>query len=173
VEFVFVGFDSGVGMPCSTSKYDLPYMWHQGQFDMRNSNVIGELEKSNLILGPISESIKDFNSSGVFPPVGAVVFDVDYYTSTLDALSIFAKDPRLFLPRMPLYFDDCIGTELEMHIDFIGERRAIREFNESQDEVKIGQSYYLGTSASKMRWKQKIWYAHLFSHPRYSERVVG
>jgi hypothetical protein len=171
VRFKFFGFDSGKGMPIARSLYDLPYMWTIGQFDMRNSTAIEKLKKSEVIIGPISETINQINSKSEIPPIGAIAFDVDYYSSTLDALQIFNLDPDLFLPRIPLYFDDCIGTEIEMHIDWIGERRAIMEYNESQEKVKIGQAYNLSTSSTSMRWTKKIWYAHLFKNSLYTKNV--
>ncbi len=170
VKFRFLGFDLGSGMPPNRSIYDLPYMWTEGQFKLNYEQVILKLKKTEIILGQISETIEKIEDKN-FPLIGAISFDVDYYSSTLDALQIFKIDSNRFLPRIPLYFDDCIGTEIEMHIDHIGERRAIKEFNDSVNDVKIGQAYYLSTESSTRRWQHKIWYAHLFTNTKYSDKV--
>jgi hypothetical protein len=40
----------------------------------------------------VKETVPSFLQGGDFPPVGFVSFDLDYYSSTADALAIFDVD---------------------------------------------------------------------------------
>ena len=74
-------------------------------------------------------------------PIGAIIHDFDFYSSTKIALSMLKADMKFFLPRMYCYFDDTIGNETELFNDFTGERLAINEFNSQNEDIKFSFSY--------------------------------
>lgn len=72
------------------------------------------------------------------PPIGFVSFDLDLYSSTRDALQIFALPDKRMLWHVPLYLDD---IEFLFNHNFAGELLAIDEFNEEGSGVKIDRWY--------------------------------
>ena len=52
-------------------------------------------------------------------------------------------DEKFFLPRVFSYFDDTIGDEVSLYNDFTGERLAINEFNNNNNNIKICEPYHL------------------------------
>ena len=49
---------------------------------------------------------------------------------------------KFFMPRIFSYFDDTIGSEVELYNDYTGERLAINEFNTNNKDIKICQPYH-------------------------------
>ena len=88
-----------------------------------------KLTKAKLVIGNIENTSKTFFSKYNPAPIGAVIHDFDFYSSTKTALSMMNDNSDFFLPRVFSYFDDTIGSELELYNDFTGERLAINEFN--------------------------------------------
>ena len=68
------------------------------------------------------------------PPVGFVSIDLDLYSSTREALQIFARSDMRMLRHVPLYVDD---IDFFASHDHAGELLAISEFNESHRDVRI------------------------------------
>ena len=62
---------------------------------------------AELRIGPIAATVKTFVQS-LSPdlPLGYVALDVDYCSSSKDALVVFAGDARQYLPHVLLYVDD-------------------------------------------------------------------
>ena len=59
---------------------------------------------------------------------------------------------KYFLPRVFCYFDDTVGDDDQnVQKEFVGELRAIREFNESSTNVKVAQMKVWRTSARSER----------------------
>ena len=77
-----------------------------------------KLKSANRIIGDIEKTSKDFFSRYNPAPIGAIIHDFDFYTSTKIALSMLNADTKFFLPRVFCYFDDVIGTEIELFNDF-------------------------------------------------------
>ena len=102
--------------------------------------------------------------------IGAIIYDFDYYSSTKIALSMLKADAKFFLPRIYCYFDDTIGTEIELYNDFTGERLAINEFNSENEDIKISTSYHLLAQAYEI-WHHQIWICHFFKHKKYNTFV--
>jgi hypothetical protein len=75
------------------------------------------------------------------------------------------------MPRVFCYFDDTIGTEVELYSDFTGQRLAINEFNLHNDAIKLGFPYCLLNGEITDAWRHQIWVAHLFQHPDYNTFV--
>ena len=125
------GFDTGVGLPPSADPRDLPYAWRRGFYRMDRPALEARLRSARLVIGDVRETVPDFlaTAAGV-APIGFVSFDLDYYSSTVDALRLFDDAPSATrLPRTFCYFDDIIGKDDELHCEHVGELLAIAEFN--------------------------------------------
>ena len=103
---------------------------------MNEHNLRSKLKHANLIIGNIESTSKDFFSKYTPAPIGAIIHDFDFYTPTKIALSIMQNNPDFFLRRVFSYFDDTIGSELELFSDYTGERLAINEFNSINNDIK-------------------------------------
>jgi hypothetical protein len=57
-------------------------------------------------------------------PIGVVLIDLVYYTSTKNCLKIFNYNSNFYLPRVFVYLDDTRITS-----EFTGELLAINEYN--------------------------------------------
>ena len=101
------------------------------------------LKKSKLILGNISDTLESFFQENEPAPVGAISFDLDFYSSTRDSLKILLAAEKYLMPRIFCYFDDTLGSDIELYNDFTGQRLAINEFNNGREDIKLGVPYYL------------------------------
>ncbi len=161
------GFDMGSGLPKPKDYRDIPYHWKEGFFTMNEQNLRPKLNRTKLIIGDIESTAKDFFSKYNPAPIGAIIHDLDFYSSTKVALSMLKADAKFFLPRIYCYFDDTIGTETELFNDFTGERLAINEFNAQNDDIKFSVSYNLLAQATEI-WHHQIWICHFFKHKEYN-----
>jgi hypothetical protein len=161
------GFDTGVGLPKPEDFRDQPNMWFEGQLPMDRGRLESALSRASLRLGPVKETIPSFIASNP-APIAFVSFDVDLYTSTRDALALFLANHNSVLPRVTSYFDDIFG---HTYNDFCGERLAIREFNQDNDNRKIcpvyGLRHFISSWAFYDLWPDAIYWAHFFEHPLY------
>lgn len=135
------GFDAGSsGLPAFIGDHrDHPDAWQAGDFPMDEVALRGRLsERTQLILGNVQETVPSFFSSQGAPPIGFVSIDLDLYSSTRDALRIFALPDTRMLWHVPLYFDD---IEFMFNHRFAGELLAIDEFNQLHEDVKIDRWY--------------------------------
>ena len=165
-----VGFDMGSGLPSPVDYRDLPYHWRGGFYEMDVPRLKAKLKSSTLVLGPVAETLPEyFASASQDAPVGMISFDLDYYSSTVDAFKVFDLPNTALLPRVMCYMDDVVGTT-ECYSDYTGERLAIREFNENNSTRKISQCYDFEVFAYE-RWQEKIMIYHDFEHSRYNEYV--
>ena len=167
VQFDIYGFDTGHGLPKPKDYRDLPYQWKEGFFSMNKDDLIKKLRKSKLILGNIEETSKNFFSEYKPAPIGAIIHDFDFYTPTKVALSMMQNNSNLFLPRVFTYFDDTIGTDIELFNDYTGERLAINEFNSNNLDIKITKPYHF-LNQYKETWHHQIWIVHFFKHLKYN-----
>tara|TARA_B100000029_G_scaffold498167_1_gene566630 strand:- start:127 stop:951 length:825 start_codon:yes stop_codon:yes gene_type:complete len=170
VEIDIYGFDTGQGLPKPKDYRDLPYHWKEGFFSMDKNDLIKNLNKTKLILGDIESTSKTFFSDYNPAPIGAVIHDFDFYSSTKTALSMMKENSNFFLPRVFSYFDDIIGNEIELYNDYTGERLAINEFNLNNKEIKISQSYHF-LSHPNETWHNQIWIIHFFMHEKYNSFI--
>ena len=161
------GFDLGSGLPKPKDYRDLPYHWKKGFFAMDEQNLRSKLKKTNLIIGDIETTSKEFFLKYNPSPIGAIIHDFDFYSSTKIALSMLKADMKFFLPRVYCYFDDTIGTETELFNDFTGERLAINEFNFKNQDIKFSVPYHLLAQANEI-WHHQIWICHFFKHNQYN-----
>lgn len=167
IQIDIYGFDTGQGLPKPKDYRDLPYHWKEGFFSMNKNDLLKKLKKAKLILGNIEETSKTFFSDYKPAPIGAVIHDFDYYTPTKIALSMMKGNINFFLPRVFSYFDDTIGTEIELFNDYTGERLAINEFNLNNPDIKISTPYHF-LRHPKESWHHQIWIIHFFKHLKYN-----
>jgi hypothetical protein len=164
------GFDTGVGLPKPQDYRDCPNVWlGEGQFPMCVHELKSRLERADLWLGPIAEKVPEFLRSNPAPVAFASV-DVDLYTSTRDAFTLFAADHERLLPRVLCYFDDIVGLT---YSDYNGERLAISEFNASHAQRKIsplyGLRYFVPTEHVNAPWPDQMFFLHIHDHPLYEK----
>jgi hypothetical protein len=164
------GFDTGEGLPAPVDYRDLPYHWKEGFFRMDQAALKAKLTRARLVLGDIRDTARSFFDEYRPAPVGAMVHDFDFYSSTAEGLRMLEADEKYFLPRVFCYFDDTIGDEVALLNDFTGQRLAINEFNERHDAVKLCAPYYLLRRRPHL-WHRQIWVCHFFRHSRYNAFV--
>ena len=169
------GFDSGKGMPEPQGSKDLPYWFKAEQYRMDVPALERSVPKAKLILGEIAETVGGFVKREQPAPIGAIMNDVDYYSSTLASFGLLkqaSERSASFLPRMFMYFDDVIGSDLEMYGPFNGQLAAIETFNAEQEDCKIHLNQNL-LPLSHVGFRHQIYYAHLLKHPDYDRYIGG
>ena len=67
------------------------------------------LNRAKLIIGNVKDTCIWFFADHEAAPVGCVFHDLDFYSSTRDALTLFDEAHEHFLPRVFMYFDDING----------------------------------------------------------------
>jgi hypothetical protein len=173
VQVNIAGFDSGAGMPPPVDYRDHPEEFRAGDFPMQHDRLRSRLSAHcELVLGPVQETVPTFlsNSLNASSPLGFAAFDLDYYSSTKQALALLADvdaSKYLFLPI--LYFDDIV---LPTYNEWAGELLAVREFNAEHEMRKIEQYRFLRSRRifKCARWIDQIFLLHLFDHPRITEK---
>ncbi len=168
------GFDRGEGLPKPSDFRDLPYIWREGDFTMDVAALRNKVPRARLVLGDIEVTVPGFLESEKVAPIGFVSIDVDYYSSSAAALKLFRGSPEHFLPRVFCYLDDTVGDDDQIiHNEYVGELRAIAEFNETSATTKLAPVNGLSAKrALAAPWNDLIYVAHIFDHPDYS-RYVG
>ena len=157
-----VGFDSGIGLPETGDYRDLPYRFSRGFYPMDPDKLRARLKRAHVELGQISDTLPRFGATCRFP-IGVVLIDLDYYSSTKSAFAIFDVAPTL--PRVPVYFDD-----LWLATQFTGEWAAIRDYNDAHPTQKIAQTWAL---AHGQRWESQVFEWHKFDHPDYCRLLAS
>lgn len=168
-----VGFDNAIGMPAPVDHRDIPYHWNEGHFPMDEAALRQRLKRSTLVIGDISTTLSGFDQLSLSErPVGAVVFDVDYYSSTIKALPVFDFKPVALLPRIACFFDDMSG-EKEVASDFTGVRAAIADFNDTSKTRKITPFYGARDRYGLRGFRDGLMCFHKFDHSDYCKNVGG
>jgi hypothetical protein len=142
---------------------------------MDEAKLRARVPNANLAIGNIEDTIGDFIEKCKPAPIGAIMNDTDYWSSTLQSFRLFDsvdKHPECFLPRQFLYFDDVIGTDIEMYCDGNGQLAAIADFNRNNTDKAIFRNQNLMPHAH-IYYRWSIYYSHLFNHPRYGEYIGG
>jgi hypothetical protein len=169
------GFDTGEGMPDPEGPKDLPYWFKAAQYRMDVPALKKRLPSAKLILGNIRDTIPSFLEEHDPAPIGAIFNDLDYWSSTADSFKLLdgaASRPQNFLPRICMYFDDIIGTEVEMYGPYNGQLAAIAESNSSREKIKIHLNQNL-LPRTHVKYRHQIYYAHIFDHPEYETYIGG
>jgi hypothetical protein len=172
IEIELYGFDTGEGLPPQQDYRDFPHYFKPGQFRMDPSNLRGRLKRGKLVLGNVKDTCKTFFSDFNPAPIGCLFHDLDFYSSTSDALTLFEAEPVHFLPRIFMYFDDIIGNNTWLTSEFAGELLAIEEFNRQHASKKIAANRCLPLDYPGQRWSHQIYIYHDFGHPKYNTFVA-
>mgnify|MGYP003340931459 FL=1 len=115
--------------------------------------------------------IYQFLASARFAPIGAIFWDLDFYSSTRNGLKILdSRNSQNYLPRIFNYLDDVRGGVLEQYGEWNGELLAVKHFNDEHSDVKIHRNEHLGYDREFAR---AIFYTHLFWHPDFSKYIGG
>jgi len=169
VQIDVIGFDTGAGLPKPQDIRDLPNLWQQGDFAMDEAALRARLQRAQLHLGLVQETIPTFLATD-HAPIGFISFDLDLYHGTIEAMNLLQAPPQRILPRVQCYFDDILGYTFA---DFNGERLAIREFNDAHQHIKIspiyGAKFYVPGPYQHANWTEKLFMAHRLDHPRYND----
>jgi hypothetical protein len=163
-----VGFDTGAGMPEPVDHRDVPWAIEPGYFAMDVDALRSRLRRAQLELGPVRDTVTNWLAAQP-APIGFAAFDLDYYSSTVDALAALLGPTNTLLPRVTCYFDDILGYGWS---DFNGARAAIIELNKTNERRKLGQvyglRYVLPASELHLAWPEKIFVLHAFDHELYN-----
>lgn len=164
------GFDTGEGLSLPVGPQDMPYWYRSNLYQMDITSLRKRLVSAQLVLGDVSTTVDNFFDHFNPAPVAAMFNDLDLYSSTANSLRIFDGDPSRFLPRVFTYFDDVIGNETAMFGDCNGELRAITDFNDKHERIKIVPNRNL-LPRYDVNYRHKIFYTHLFDHPSYGHYI--
>lgn len=163
------GFDGTTGMPSAESHLDAPYLIEPGHFPMDVAALRARLGRTELHLGPVAETVGAFLARPS-APVGFVVQDLDYHSSTRDALTLYDAPADRFLPRVLSYYDDVLGYPWA---EGNGERRANAEFNASREHRRVdelrGMAHLVPAAHRHAPWPEALHLVHVLDHPRYAE----
>jgi len=169
IEIDVYGFDTGVGLPKPKDYRDLPNIFSESFYPMDVERLQKRLKKAKLILGRVEDTVLEFINSTPAPTAFTAI-DLDLYTATKHALSLFAADQKLLLPRIFCYFDDILGYPYN---EFTGELLAISEFNASHHMRKIsklnGLRCFVPSNCSTHGWVEQFYMAHIFDHELYGQ----
>ena len=169
IEIVVVGFDTGTGLPSTGDSRDLLYCWPAGSFEMDRDALEKRVAgQAQLVLGDVSTTTSQWTPDPA-APLGAIMFDLDYYTSTMSAFGLLTK--HQVLPRIWCYFDDILGYPDNAYTDNIGVREAIREFNLNPERKAFNDHLspaYTFRGMEPEGWHGLIYLYHRLSHPEYN-----
>jgi hypothetical protein len=169
-----VGFDNGTGLPEHRLDYrDAPHVWQPGMFRMNEAELRAKLTRATLVLGDVAGTVAEFCRRSDLAPVGAISFDLDYYSSTKSAFGIFDLPAHARLPRIFCYFDDLFGNSpFQAFNEHIGQQLAIREYNAAHEGCKLTslpQLMFMRRIPSL--WNQRIVVHHDFEHSDYTTYI--
>ena len=166
ISFDIYGFDTGKGMPPPASFKDHPDCYQEGDFPMDFDRLQKTLDSNTkLIIGNIEETLPKFLTQKFDEcPIAFISIDVDYYSSTVQALKILEMVPNHYLPRVIIYLDD---LQDEFHNSWCGELAAVSEFSEKHDYRKIERHTFTRSDRvfQRARWIDHIFVAHILDHP--------
>jgi hypothetical protein len=108
----------------------------------------------------VAETLPSFVQKHNPAPIGAIFMDLDFYSSTKQALKLFDLHRAHVLPRMFTYFDDVIGNSTVLYNEYTGALLAISEFNKSHDEQKLCKTTFLTAGPYTETWGHQIYVYH-------------
>ena len=171
IEIELYGFDTGEGLPSAQDYRDFAHYFKEGLYKMDPRTLKNKLRIAKLVLGDVGKTCKTFFEEYKPAPIGCVFHDLDYYSSTRDALTLFEADAAHFLPRVFMYFDDIKGNNTWLVSEFAGELLAIEEFNKKHFAKKIAANRCMPLMYPDQWWAHSIYIYHDFQHPRYNDFV--
>lgn len=169
VEIDIVGFDTGTGMPPPLDYRDHPEEFREGDFPTTDREALARLLPKNVrvIYGPSAQTARGFADT-VKAPIGFISFDLAYYSSTVDAMQVLTGPAANYLPTVCCYFG---AIMLDTSHPDVGERLAIREFNENSPSRKLYPLNYLREKRifKNAFWHKQIYTFHVHDHPKRAE----
>jgi hypothetical protein len=168
VKFELYGFDLGEGLPSPKDYRDFPHYFRPGNYRMDAQRLSQKLTRAKLVIGNVEETSRTFFGEYQPAPIGCIFHDLDFYSSTRDAFTLFDADHRHFLPRVFMYFDDIDGDNTWLVNEFTGELLAISEFNRDHASQKIA----INRAMKMYGWGNQIYIYHDFQHPKYCTFVA-
>jgi hypothetical protein len=167
VDIQVYGFDTGKGMPPHRDYRDHPNLYREGDFPSNLASLKTQLPpNAHLILGELATTVPQFvkDTLTAQTPLGYIAVDVDYYSSTVDALKIFDGPAQFYLPLVNIYLDD---IDFEDHNPFAGELLAVNEFNQEHQFRKICRYEFLECFRvfPKASWLKHMFTLHVMDHP--------
>jgi hypothetical protein len=168
-----VGFDSGMGLTAPVDYRDHPEIWAEGDFRVPDVDELREVlpAGTELIIGPVAETLPPFVDALQDRVVGFVSFDLDLYSSTTDALHIFDARPDQLLPVVISYFDDVLGGARRVgslfRTEAAGQLLAIDEFNSEHRLRHVDRLRILPYRRPLDRepWLERMYAVHVLDHP--------
>lgn len=154
-----VGFDHGTGLPPSTTNDYRDHLdhWQVADYPMDLHALTARLTRTVLRVGDLRDTIPAYLRE-TRTPLGFVSIDVDWYSSSVQALKLFGPT-RITLRRTVVYLDD---VNYRVSHRFAGELLAVAEFNEHHAAVKIDQWRGLRSQRAfpEADWIEKMYVAH-------------
>ena len=166
IEFSIFGFDNGEGLPQPVDYRDAPFKWSAGDYVMERAVLDDVLTRSQLVIGDIGVTVPTFFREHAPAPVGAIMFDLDYYSSTVKALQLLLAPVEFLLPRVHCFFDD-LGV-----IPSLGVPLAIAEFNAAHTSLRLEQNRRTVYATNPYIRGWKVYEFHNFSHPDYERPLT-
>lgn len=166
IQIDLAGFDTGAGMPEAVDYRDHPQLYGPGDFPMQDFKGLAAILPPNahLEIGQISQTVPAFLGK-LRPdrPLGYVVIDVDYYSSSASSLEIFSGTANQYLPEVLVYLDDITFAQ---HNPWQGEYLAVNEFNAAHAMRKICPYNLLRAHRLFKRaiWIDQVYTAHILDH---------
>jgi hypothetical protein len=174
VNFAIYGFDGASGLPESHNLKDQIYFWRENMFSNNNKNYSNiENHITKIIIGSVESTSVNFIEVHKPPVIGFVAFDLDYYTSTKAAFSLFNKiNINNFLPRVECFMDDTASFNYLSASSHTGVLLAINEFNQQDSDIQILQKVGIGRSRKQLSgWFDACFVLHNFNHDKYNEFI--
>ncbi len=137
---------------------------------MDKEKLLARLMRSKVIFGDVKDTVPQFIRSGNPAPIAAIFHDLDFYSSTMDALKILEIPAAYRLPRIFHYFDDVVGDEVTLYNQYTGQLAAIESFNGAHEHQKLVKPEYLKLYPHH-DWTRQIYIAHDFTHPLYNQFI--
>jgi hypothetical protein len=167
------GFDAGEGMPPARDHRDHPELYAEGDFPMDVDGLRRILPQNvSLHIGPLSSTVPAFlESCTPAAPIGFVAFDVDYYSSTVEALALLKASPELYLPITVTYLDD---IALEPHNSAAGVLLAVDEFNDATALRQLEHHPFFTRRRifNRSIWVRQVFFLHVLDHATRSRPVT-
>ena len=167
------GFDTGEGLPEPEDYRDLPYIWQSGFYKMDVDALTAKLKRGKLVLGNVRDTVPNFVEQHDPAPIGAAFLDLDFWSSTRDALEVFKGSFDTILPRIFTYCDDVVSIDGGgVLCDDVGQLRAIRDYNETAPMRQLKPiAGLVHTRPVKAVWNSQIYVHHTFDHPQYNTYI--
>ena len=166
IKFNIYGFDNLVGLPKPEDYKDHPDLYQESDYPLQNIESLKKKlnENTKLIIGDVKETVPVFkNNDFKNSPIGFISFDLDYYSSTKNALDILMIESKNLLPIIDLYFDDISDYK---HNSNCGQYLAIKEFNNNQKMRILEQHTFLRKKRifQRAKWIDHMYQLHILDH---------